>query len=127
MGGCPLLICAPAVRRVMFRGPMSTPAVHPAQRASTSDRTILYVAAFLRALATGRLGVLLGIYLAKRGLSLSTSGFIIAGGLAGAATATLIATVAGDRLGRRKFLIVLSLIGAVGAVAASWAASAWGI
>jgi MFS family permease len=106
---------------------MTTPDAQNVQRPATSDRTILYAAAFLRALATGMLGVLLGIYLAKRGLPLATSGFIIAAGLAGAATATLIATVAGDRLGRRRFLIVLSLIGAAGAVAASWAASGWAI
>src|SRR5215831_8440270 len=76
------------------REPMTIPAVQDVQRPAKSDRTILYAAAFLRALATGMLGVLLGIYLAKRGLPIATSGFIIA---------------------------------AAGAIAASWAASAWGI
>lgn len=91
------------------------------------DRRLLYAAAFLRALATGMLGVLLGIYLAGAGLGVGTTGIVIAVGLAGAATATLIATVGADRIGRRRFLIGLALLGAAGALAAAWVHGAWAL
>ncbi|MBI5709034.1 MAG: MFS transporter [Candidatus Eisenbacteria bacterium] len=89
----------------------------PAAGRPTRDRTILYGAAFLRALATGMTGVLLGIYVAGLGGSPSQIGAVIAAGLAGGAVATLAATVAGDRFGRRRFLLASSLLSAAGAVA----------
>jgi MFS family permease len=79
-----------------------------------TDRRILYAAAFVRALATGMVGVIAGLYLARLGLSPATSGLVIGGGLAGAALATLVATLYSDRIGRRRFLISLSLLGAAG-------------
>lgn len=79
------------------------------------DRRILYAATLLRSLATGMAGVLLGIYLARLDLSSAQIGFVVAAGLAGGAAATLAVTLAGDRLGRRRALIVLSWIGAAGA------------
>ncbi len=78
------------------------------------DRTILYVAGFLRALATGLVGVLLGIYLARLHLSPVQIGVIISGGLAGGAAATLLSTIAGDRMGRRRLLIGLSVLSVAG-------------
>ena len=88
---------------------------------SRRDRGILYAAAFLRALATGMAGIMLGIYLARLGLTPQRIGFVITAGLSGAALATLIATVGGDRLGFKRFLFALAALGAVGgaAVAAS--------
>ena len=71
---------------------------------SRRDRGILYAAAFLRALATGMAGIMLGIYLARLGLTPQRIGFVITAGLSGAALATLIATVGGDRLGFKRFL-----------------------
>src|SRR5439155_466462 len=44
--------------------------------------------------------------------------------LAGAACATVVATLAGDRLGRRRFLASLALLGATGAAVAAAASSA---
>jgi len=55
-----------------------------------SDRRLLYAAAFLRALATGMIGVLIGIYLAKRGLDAAGTGTVVAAGLTGAAVAALL-------------------------------------
>jgi hypothetical protein len=49
------------------------------------DRNLLYATAFLRALATGMIAVLLGIYLPQRGLDAAEVGFVITAGLAGAA------------------------------------------
>ena len=79
-----------------------------------SDRRILYSSAFLRALATGMMGVLLGIHLAKIGLDEAAIGLVISAGLAGAALAALLATLGADRAGRRLCLVVLALVGAAG-------------
>ena len=79
-----------------------------------SDRRVLYGSAFLRALATGMMGVLLGIHLAKIGLDEAAIGLVISAGLAGAALAALLATFGADRAGRRLFLVVLALVGAGG-------------
>ena len=81
------------------------------------DRRLLYAAAFLRALATGMVGVLAGLYLARRGLPASAIGIVIGAGLAGMAAATLGVTLRADRLGRRRTLIALALLGAAGTLA----------
>ena len=85
--------------------------------AEPRDRSFLYAAAFLRALATGMIGVLIGIHLAKQGFDAGRIGVIVSAGLAGAALAALFVTMAGDRLGRRRALFFLALIGAAGGVA----------
>lgn len=82
-----------------------------------NDRRLLYATAFIRALATGMVGVLLGIYLARLQLSPAQIGFVVGAGLAGNAAATLLATTLGDRLGRRRFLVGLTLATAAGGVA----------
>lgn len=79
-----------------------------------TDRTILYTVAFLRALATGMIGVLLGVYLAQIDLDPSRIGLVVGVGLGGGATAALLAAIGGDRFGRRRSLITLSLLGAAG-------------
>ena len=61
------------------------------------DLLLLYVTAFLRALSTGLIGVLLGIYLAKFGFNAAQIGYVIRAGLAGGACATLLVTLAGNR------------------------------
>ena len=80
------------------------------------DREILYAGAFVRSLATSLIGVLLGIYLAKLHFRPGDVGLVVGVGLLGAALAALVVTIAGDRLGRRKTLITLAVLGAVGAV-----------
>jgi MFS family permease len=82
-----------------------------------SDRSILYVTAFLRALATGMAGVVVGLFLATRGLDPAAIGAVVSAGLAGAALASLAVTLRGDRLGRRRVLIALAVLSAVGGVA----------
>ena len=76
----------------------------------------MYANAFLRALATGLIGVLLGLYLARRGFPASALGLVIGAGLSGAALSALIVTYLGDRLGRRRTLVVLSLLSAAGGI-----------
>jgi MFS family permease len=89
------------------------------------DRTLLYAAAFLRAVGTGMMGILIGLYLARRGFASSSIGLVVSSGLAGAAVATLIATFGGDRLGRRRFLISLAALGAAGSLAFLGASAPW--
>jgi MFS family permease len=79
-----------------------------------TNRRILYAAAFIRAVATGMIGVLAGVYLAKIGLSASQIGLVIGAGLVGAAASSLVVTCFGDRLGRRRALIVLALLAGLG-------------
>ncbi len=76
----------------------------------------MYANAFLRALATGLIGVLLGLYLAQRGFPASVVGLVVGAGLSGAALSALIVTYLGDRLGRRRTLVVLSLLSAAGGI-----------
>jgi MFS family permease len=83
----------------------------------TGDRQLLYAAAFLRALASGMVGVVIGLHLAARGFDPAETGALISVGLAGAAIAALIVTIAGDRFGRRRTLVVLASLGAAGGVA----------
>jgi MFS family permease len=84
-----------------------------------NDRRLIYIAAFLRALATGMAGVLLGLTLARIGFSAAAIGAVLSAGLAGATLALLVVTWAGDRLGRRRCLLWLSLLGAGGGLGAA--------
>jgi MFS family permease len=84
-----------------------------------NDRSLLYFSTFSRALATGMMGVLLGIYLARVGLDVTGIGLVISAGLLGAAAATLVVTLVGDRWGRRRVLLWLTLLSVVGGVMAT--------
>ena len=81
------------------------------------DLALINTTGFLRSLGVGLISVVLGIYLFRRGLSSFTIGLVIGVGLAGAALATAVMSVAADRLGRRHSLIVLSLLSAIGGLA----------
>lgn len=81
------------------------------------DLALINAAGFLRSLGVGLMGVVLGIYLFRVGLSSFTIGLVIAAGLAGSALATIIVSLAADRLGRRLSLLVLSLLTGVGGLA----------
>jgi MFS family permease len=80
------------------------------------DRGWLYFAVFVRSLATGMIGVLLGIYLSELHLGVDAIGVIIGVGLGGAALATLLATLYADRAGHRKTLMLIALASFAGAV-----------
>jgi MFS family permease len=84
---------------------------------------LLYLSAFVRAAATSTAGVTLGAFLGKldaRGVEL---GMVVSAGLAGATVAAVIATLAADRVGRQRFLIVTSLLGVVGTTVFALASS----
>src|SRR2546428_5088410 len=81
-----------------------------------TDRRILYAAAFVRALATGMIGVLMGVFLAHLDFDPSRIGYMVGAGLSGCAAAALLVTLVGDRVGRRRSLLLLSLLGACGGI-----------
>ncbi|MBI2375533.1 MAG: MFS transporter [Deltaproteobacteria bacterium] len=81
------------------------------------DRSILYAAGFLRAVNTACVGILLGLHLARIGLTPGTAGQILTSGLLGAASVAGIATFFADRIGPRTFLFATSALGAIGTVA----------
>ena len=82
-----------------------------------TDRAVLFATAFTRALGVGMIGVLVGLHLAALGLDPATIGVVVACGLAGGAMASLLVTLAGDRLGRRRTLVLLALATAGGGLA----------
>lgn len=92
-----------------------------------TDRAIIFTAAFVRALATGMMGVLLGLYLDKLGYSPSAIGLVIGAGLAGAAASATVVTLFGDVFGRRRLLLLLSLMAAAGGLALLFTASVWAV
>jgi MFS family permease len=83
-----------------------------------SDRHLIYVASFLRAVGVGAAGVFAAIYLTERGLSLAVVGLVIGTGMAGGAATTLAVGLRADLVaGRRTLLVALSLLGALGYLA----------
>jgi MFS family permease len=92
---------------------------------ATRDQRLILAAAGLRATATALSGVLLGRYLADRGFAADSIGAVATAGLVGAAAGALAVTLGGDRFGRRRSLVALSLAGAAGGAALIAAGSVW--
>jgi MFS family permease len=74
----------------------------------------LYAAAGIRSFVTGLTGVLLGLYLGQAGLGAVDLGMVVGAGLGGLAGGTAVVAWWGDRLGRRRVLVVSTLLGAAG-------------
>lgn len=89
--------------------------------------TRIYVTGGIRSFTTGAVGVLLGLYLARLDVPPGIVGLIVGAGLAGGAVATLIVAVAGERLGRRRALVIVTTLGALGLGAAALAGSPIGL
>jgi MFS family permease len=83
----------------------------------TRDLALINAAGFLRSFGVGLMGVVLGIYLFRTGLTSLAIGLVIAFGLAGAALATALVSVVADTVGRRSFLFILSLLSGVAGIA----------
>lgn len=92
----------------------------PADGARRARFTLL-ASAFLRALATGLMGVELGLYLTHLELGVTRVGTVIGAGLIGAALAALLATIGADRFGRRRSLLALTIAASAGCLAAAFA------
>jgi MFS family permease len=86
------------------------------ERLSSRNLLVIYAAAWLRSFNIGLLGVVLGVYLSREGFSATAIGLVIAAGLAGAAAGTVFITFKADHLGRRRTLLGLAVLGAVGAL-----------
>jgi MFS family permease len=84
---------------------------------TTRDPALINAAGFLRSFGVGMMGVVLGIYLFRTGLTSFAIGLVIAVGLAGTAVATVLASLIADRVGRRPFLLILSLLSGVAGIA----------
>ncbi|MBI4328815.1 MAG: MFS transporter, partial [Chloroflexi bacterium] len=80
----------------------------------TRDGKVLLLAKGLRTVVYGAFSVLLGIYLSLLGLDAWAVGLTLAAALAGDTLLTLGVTFVADRLGRRRTLVLLALVGAVG-------------
>ena len=78
------------------------------------DLRVIYAAGLLRSTGVGLTGVLLGVYLSRAGFSATQIGIVITAGLAASALGTLVVSVCADRLGRRRTLIGISLLSALG-------------
>jgi MFS family permease len=81
------------------------------------DRRALYATSLVRAVTTSLVGVLLGVYLARLNVAGVGFGVVVSSGLAGAALAAVVATLAGDRLGRRRVLLALTVLSMAGTIA----------
>jgi MFS family permease len=81
---------------------------------SHRDLVVINVAAFLRSLGVGLMGVVMGIYLSRIGFSAFRIGAVVATGLAGSAVATTAVGFVADRVGRKRFLVLLSILSALG-------------
>lgn len=68
-------------------------------------------------MAAATTGVSVGAYLKILGHGAATLGYVTSAGLAGAAVAMLLATLGADRAGRRRTLVLLSAVGALGGTA----------
>lgn len=77
---------------------------------------LIYLAAWQRSFSIGLLGVVLGVFLYRQGLTATNIGLVIAAGLAGAAAATIFIAFRADQLGRRRTLVVLSLLTVIGSL-----------
>ena len=81
---------------------------------TNNDRLLIYGAALLRGLAAGAISVLAAVYLAKRGFDEAALGVVLSAGMAGVLAGTIFGTYFADRIGRRRSLVTLALLAAVG-------------
>ncbi len=91
--------------------------VDPVRTASRTDLGLIFAAAWLRSFGIGLLGVILGVFLYRRGLSSIAIGVVLAAGIAGSAAGTIFVTFRADAFGRRRTLCCLSFLTALGAAA----------
>lgn len=78
------------------------------------DATRLIAAGFLRSIATGMTGVLLGLYASRLGTGPAVAGLLVSAGLAGAALATALVTFRARGADPRRSLAVVATLCGVG-------------
>jgi MFS family permease len=87
----------------------------------------LLIASGARSFATGLTGVLLGLYLGQLGLGAGTLGLVVGSGLAGLAVGTTLVAFVGDRFGRRRTLLVTTVLSCAGLVGVALSDTALGL
>lgn len=81
------------------------------------DRRLLFAAATVRSFASSFQSILLGVYLAGAGFDALRVGLVVTAAILGTAALTLLIGLFADGLGRRRLLVAVSALTAVGAVA----------
>lgn len=89
------------------------------------DRSILIATGFLRAVTTSVIGITLGLHVGRMGLQGQSLGVVVSAGFLGGALAAAVATLFADRIGRRRFLLLLTLLNVVGTLGFAWSSSPW--
>ena len=82
-----------------------------------NDARLICIAGFVRSAAVSLVGVTLAIHLASLGFSAVRIGLLIGVGLAGSSLATVIVSFRGDAWGRRRVLVTLTMLTALGYLA----------
>jgi MFS family permease len=83
----------------------------------THDVGLIYTAGLLRSATVSLVGVTLAIHLASLGFSAVRIGLLIGIGLAGSSLATVIVSLRGDSWGRRRVLVAMTMLTAMGYLA----------
>ena len=89
------------------------------------DGNLIIAAAALRTLDYGFISVFLGVYLTLLGFSAFQAGVVFSGIMLGSGLSNLLATLWGDRIGRRRLLLGMAGLMAAGGLALGSTADAW--
>jgi MFS family permease len=81
------------------------------------DAWLIYTAGFVRSATVSLVGVTLAIHLANLGFSPAAIGALIGIGLAGSSLATVVVSLRADAWGRRRVLVALAILTAMGYLA----------
>ncbi len=91
----------------------------------SSDGRLLLVARVLRTFGYGYLAVVLGLYLAQLGLDEIWIGVVLTGAILGSAAMTVAWSLAADRIGRRRTVMVMAGLMVVGGLVFAVSSSPW--
>jgi MFS family permease len=94
-----------------------------ARTSAMRARSILYATAFVRALATGMVALVLAVYLTRLDLTADAIGIVVGAGLAGNTAALGLASWLGPRVGAKRLLAHLALASSVGALVVAHSSS----
>jgi len=91
----------------------------------TGDGRLLLAARVLRTFGYGYLAVVLGLYLAALGMSPFVIGLVTAAAIGGSAAMTVAWSLAADRYGRRRTVMTMAVLMAIGGLLFAVASSPW--
>lgn len=91
------------------------------------DAQLIYGAGFIRSATVSLVGVTLALHLADVGFSVTQIGLLIGVGLAGSSLATVVVSIRGDTWGRKRVLVTLVALTAMGYIALAAFTSAFAL